>query len=98
MCYSRAVTRIGVRELRQHASRYLDMVKAGSTVEVTERGELVAILVPPSAARTARDQFIATGRLVSARGPLELPARRVLQAGEETASETLAGLRDDRLQ
>lgn len=39
--------RIGVRELRQHATRYLSRVKAGETVEVTERGRLVALLVPP---------------------------------------------------
>jgi antitoxin (DNA-binding transcriptional repressor) of toxin-antitoxin stability system len=36
------VERIGIRELRQNASRYLALVKAGQTVEVTERGELVA--------------------------------------------------------
>lgn len=30
--------RIGVRELRQHASRYLALVKAGGQVEVPERG------------------------------------------------------------
>ncbi|MEI7747347.1 MAG: type II toxin-antitoxin system prevent-host-death family antitoxin, partial [Actinomycetota bacterium] len=35
--------RIGVRELRQHASRYLEIVKRGETVEVTERGNLVAL-------------------------------------------------------
>ncbi|HVC23973.1 MAG TPA: type II toxin-antitoxin system prevent-host-death family antitoxin, partial [Candidatus Dormibacteraeota bacterium] len=35
------MTRIGVRELRQHASRYLDEAKAGGRVEVTERGRLV---------------------------------------------------------
>jgi prevent-host-death family protein len=92
------MTRIGVRELRQHASRYLDMVKAGSSVEVTERGQLVALLVPPSGARTARDRLVAAGRLVPARGLLELPARRILPAGEETASDTLADLRHDRLQ
>ena len=38
--------RIGVRELRQHASRYLAQVKAGDTIEVTERGRAVARLVP----------------------------------------------------
>ena len=38
--------RIGVRELRQHASRYLAQVKAGDTIEVTERGLPVARLVP----------------------------------------------------
>ena len=35
--------RIGVRELRQHASRYLDRVKAGETVEVTERGDIMLV-------------------------------------------------------
>lgn len=29
--------RIGIRELRQNASRYLAKVKTGETVEVTER-------------------------------------------------------------
>ncbi len=38
--------RIGVRELRQHASRYLARVASGETIEVTDRGRLVARLVP----------------------------------------------------
>jgi prevent-host-death family protein len=38
--------RIGVRELRQHASRYLAKVAHGETVEVTDRGRPVARLVP----------------------------------------------------
>ena len=38
--------RIGVRELRQHASRYLARVEQGETIEVTDRGRLVALLVP----------------------------------------------------
>ena len=37
---------IGVRELRQHASRYLRRVAAGETIEVTDRGRRVARLVP----------------------------------------------------
>lgn len=37
---------VGVRELRQYLSRYLDRVKAGETLVVTERGEEVARLVP----------------------------------------------------
>jgi prevent-host-death family protein len=37
---------IGVRELRQHASRYLAQVRAGDTIEVTDRGRPVARLVP----------------------------------------------------
>ena len=72
--------RIGVRELRQHASRYLDLVKAGQTVEVTERGVLVALLTPPTAPAplSPRDRLIAEGRLIPAtapRGPLPEPVR-----------------------
>lgn len=36
----------GIRELRQNLSRYIDRVKAGETIEVTERGKVVAALVP----------------------------------------------------
>ena len=38
--------KIGVRELRQHASRYLARVASGETLEVTDRGRPVAMLVP----------------------------------------------------
>lgn len=89
--------RIGVRELRQHASRYLQLVKAGETVEVTERGDLVALLISPGKGATARDRLVAAGRLLPSRGPFRPPARRVLPLGEQTASETLAELRDERL-
>ena len=38
--------RIGVRELRQNLSVYLDRVKDGEALDVTERGHVVARLVP----------------------------------------------------
>lgn len=37
---------VGVRELRQNLSRYLERVKDGETLTVTERGHEVARLVP----------------------------------------------------
>ena len=43
MCY---MERIGLRELRQNASRYIARVARGETVEVTQRGRLVARIVP----------------------------------------------------
>jgi prevent-host-death family protein len=85
--------RIGVRELRQHASRYLDRVKSGETVEVTERGRLVALLVPPEPARAARERLIAEGRLIPATGVLQ-PPRRIRAAS--TTEEVLDDLRGDR--
>lgn len=96
MCYSLIVTRIGIRELRQHASRYLAQVKAGETIEVTERGKLVAVLVPPSPSVTARDSLISSGRLAPASAPFQLPDRRHIAVAEPTASEVLSSLRQDR--
>ena len=42
--------KVGVRELRQNLSKYLDRVKAGEDLVVTERGAVVARLVPAGAA------------------------------------------------
>jgi prevent-host-death family protein len=41
--------KVGVRELRQNLSKYLDRVKAGDDFVVTERGHVVARLVPAGA-------------------------------------------------
>jgi prevent-host-death family protein len=90
------MTRIGIRELRQHASVYLDKVKAGEVVEVTERGMLVALLVPPSPSATERDRLVSTGRLAPARTDFQLPERRDVASDGPTASEVLSGLREDR--
>ena len=38
--------RVGVRELRQNLSRYLDRVRAGEALVVTDRNEEVARLIP----------------------------------------------------
>lgn len=38
--------RIGVRELRQNASVHLRLVQAGETIEITDRGRPIALLVP----------------------------------------------------
>jgi prevent-host-death family protein len=56
--------RIAVRELRQHASRYLDRVAQGESLEVTDRGRPVARLVPITSDAWA--DMIATGRVTPA--------------------------------
>lgn len=87
------VERIGVKELRQHASRYLQRVDAGETVEVTDRGRLVALLVPPTPAQTARERLIAQGRLIPATAPFRFPRR--VRTDVSTAS-VLTELREER--
>jgi prevent-host-death family protein len=56
-----AAESIGIRELRQHASRYVDMVKAGRRIAVTERGRLVAYLVPAGDSGSVLDRLAAVG-------------------------------------
>ncbi len=84
--------RIGVRELRQHASRYLARVASGETLEVTDRGRPVAMLVPVRGDEW-RD-LIASGRVVP---PTE--DGDVLDEGPgdfgTDASDTLARMRED---
>ena len=70
--------RIGVRELRQQASAILRRVAAGETVEVTDRGRPVAVLLktmPSGLARLEREGLLrrAQGDLLELR-PVGLPA------------------------
>ncbi|MGH2444308.1 MAG: type II toxin-antitoxin system Phd/YefM family antitoxin [Chloroflexota bacterium] len=88
--------RIGVRELRQNASRYLRLVADGETVEVTNHGKLVALLTPPSPPSTARERLAAAGRLRLASAEFTLPQRVTLPAGRST-SLALDETREDRL-
>ncbi len=92
--------RIGVRELRQNASRYLALVKAGETVEVTERGELIALLVSPHPSQAARDRLVAAGRLIPATsqtGRLRSPRPVPIGADEPTNQQLLDAEREERL-
>ncbi len=81
--------------MRQRASVYLDEVKRGGRVEVTERGKLIALLVPPSPARTARDRLMELGSLLPATQQFLLPEPRPVPKGT-TASEALQDLRAER--
>ena len=64
---------IGVRELQQHASAALRRVERGETIGVTDRGRLVAVLSPPSAA-TGAAALVASSRVLGARRrPRDLP-------------------------
>jgi prevent-host-death family protein len=60
------VETIGVRELQQNASATLRRVEQGESVGVTDRGRLVAVLVPPSVAAGSAG-LMAAGRVQPAR-------------------------------
>ncbi|HLQ32818.1 MAG TPA: type II toxin-antitoxin system prevent-host-death family antitoxin [Chloroflexota bacterium] len=89
---------VGVRELKQNASAVLRRVKAGETIEVTDRGLPVAILAPIRQAGQL-DELLAQGRATPAVGDLReyLKTHPPLPAAPDspTASEVLAELRAD---
>lgn len=89
---------IGIRELRQHASRYVAMAKAGKRVPVTVRGELVAYLVPAEEPTSILDRLEAAGQLRRGRGNiLDLLPPPPPEPGEPSPSDALRQLRDEEL-
>jgi prevent-host-death family protein len=96
MCYMKSPGRgVGIRELRQNLSVYLRRVKEGETIEVTERGQRVAILARADAGLTVLERMIAAGRATPARGDLlalgpplgRRPSRRASRALQELRRE-----------
>jgi prevent-host-death family protein len=86
MCYMDMGARVGVRELRQNLSVYLERIARGETLEVTDRGQPVAILAPISHAASALDRLTAAGLVIPATGDLlTLPRPRRAPAGLDPA-------------
>src|ERR1700744_5441094 len=53
--------RIGIRELRQQASVYVDLVERGYTIDITNRGRLVAQVIPVRDPERPLERWIARG-------------------------------------
>lgn len=60
------MTEVGIRELRDHLSRYLERVRGGDEVVVTERGRAIARVVPIGGERTI-DKLISEGVVTPAK-------------------------------
>ncbi len=91
--------RIGIRELRQNASRYLERVQNGESFEVTSRGVPVAMLMPAQKP-SLYDRLVAEGKLIPGRGNLTewLDASPPLPSPPGmSASEALQEQREERL-
>jgi prevent-host-death family protein len=83
---------IGVRELRQHASRYLARVVGGETIEVTDRGRPVALLVPVTA--DTWSDMIAARKVALATDDADIADEAPADYGID-ASSALAAMRAD---
>jgi antitoxin (DNA-binding transcriptional repressor) of toxin-antitoxin stability system len=60
---------VGVRELRDHLSAYLERVKGGETFTVTEHGRPIAKLVRDDPGRARLLELAAQGRVTLPTGP-----------------------------
>jgi prevent-host-death family protein len=85
---------VGIRELRQNASKLLRRVQAGETLEVTDRGRPVALLTPvPSG--SPRELLIASGDIVPAERSLDHVSVPLRVPEPTKPSAVLARLRRD---
>jgi prevent-host-death family protein len=88
--------RIGIRELRQHASVYVDLVEHGYTVDITNRGRLVAQMIPVRDPDSPLERWVARGVIERAEDDgsvLDIDPYAGATAGQPAASEALARLR-----
>ena len=88
--------RIGIRELRQHASVYVDLVEQGYTVDITNRGRLVAQMVPVRDPGSPLERWIAKGVVERAEDDgsiLDIDPYPGTSAGQASGNQALAQLR-----
>lgn len=80
------------RELRNHSSEILRRVAAGETIEVTNHGEVAAVLVPPAGAPLDRLARAGATRPARARGGFS----HITRVSGESSERILDDLRGDR--
>ena len=93
---------VSIRDLSHQTSQVLRRVKAGETIEVTERGKVIGRIVPAGPGDTLRDRLIAEGRLKPATGDRESflrDLRRRLKTEpidqQRRLSDTIRQMRDE---
>ena len=91
--------RIGIRGFRQHASVYVDLVERGHTVDITNRGRLVAQMVPVKEPDSPLERWIAAGvveRAEESGSLLEIDPYPALPPGGYRERDPRADPREDR--
>ena len=71
---------VGIRDLRNNLSRYLDRVRDGDEVVVTDRGRAIARVVPVGSERVL-DRLIAEGIVTPARQSKQRPSEPIKTKG-----------------
>jgi len=96
VCYMGTV---GVRELRQNLSIYLDRVKEGESLQVTEFGRVVALLTPlPKKEMNVFERLVAEGKAIAPTKSLKnIRLPKPGPPGLPSSQEILDEIRADRL-
>ncbi len=83
---------VGVRDLRQNASKVLDQVKEGAIIEITEHGVPVARISPIT--KSLYDEYIESGLIKPARNPDWRPTKNPAKIiGKKTSTDILMEMR-----
>ena len=97
-------TKVGIRELKNQLSQYVRRAEAGDVIHVTDRGRVVAELLPPGSTRRhdihpvllemERKGLIRPG--AGRNGPDLYPKMPQMDLGGETVQDIIDFLRGDR--
>lgn len=86
---------ISHRELRNNSAEVLRAVRAGETIEVTNHGEVTAVLIPPSV--TVYERLVAAGKVREPRRDVKVDLRRIQRTHLPVSSaEIIADVRGER--
>ena len=81
---------VGIRELKTHLSKYLQQVKAGQTLVITERGKLIGRIVPVEQSLETRLQAMRDAGLLAWSGNKLQPVEPIAKTlGEKTLADLL---------
>lgn len=97
MAHKKDGATVGVRELRQNLSVYLDRVKRGEALTVTEQGSPVALLRPLPVQSSVLDRLVAGGRARRPSRTLSALPKPLVMKLDPPLTTLLSEDRDDRL-
>jgi prevent-host-death family protein len=90
-----AILHVGVRDLRQRLSHYLDLARSGQAVAITERGQVIAQLMPADTGLQGRLEALQAAGLIQWRGGRLAAAKPVARRrGQKPVSDFVDELRE----
>lgn len=86
---------VGVRDLRQKLSHYLDIARAGQAVAITEHGKVIAQLVPAETGLKGRLEALQATGMIKWRGNRLASIKPVAKLkGKKTVADLVAEMRE----